>query len=141
MEKKEPETSSSNQGLGRTEYRTERSTSEPKDVDAHPPPGRGGQCTIPGKNAFHINGNPKDGDTGKNPPRGMPPKWEPLPSRGSPPFPGTEQAVPGRAPSHALRSLCSMAAPALSPGRLGLLLARPRGVWWRSREPVPRGAY
>ena len=46
---------------------------------------------------------------------------ETLPSWGSPPFPGTEQAVPGRAPVDAPRSPSSAAVPLLSLGILGLL--------------------
>ena len=55
-----------------------------------------------------------------------------LPSRGFPPFPGTEQAVPARAPFHAPRSPSSPAAPLHSPVRpraapLGAGVARSRG--------------
>ena len=41
--------------------------------------------------------------------------WKPLPSRGSPPFSGTEQAVPARAPFDTPRSPSSAAALLLSP--------------------------
>ena len=76
----------------------------------------------------------------KNPGREMPPEiMEPLPSRGSPLFPGTKQAVPGRAPSRPPRSPSATAAPLLlrGPPRAAVwggrgAVARPRVVWWRS---------
>ena len=66
----------------------------------------------------------------------------------TPTFPRTEQAVPGRAPFNAPRSLSWTAVPVLSPrtsraavwGERGAV-ARPRGVRWRSGEPVIHGAY
>ena len=74
--------------------------------------------------------------------------WKPVSTRGSPPLPGTERAVPGRAPFHAPRLSSWTAAPLHSPGtpRVAVwggrdVVARPRGIGWRPGEPVPRGAY
>ena len=73
---------------------------------------------------------------------------EPLRLRGSAPFPGRERSIPGRAPLHAPRSASRASAAILSRGTpradvwggLGTVVV-PRGVGWRTVEPMPSGAY
>ena len=80
-------------------YRIERSTAEPKDGDTNKILGEGMIVFHPRKNTFHTNGNPKPG-TRKQSREGNVSGIYGNPSYlgEPPPFPGTEQAVPGRAP-------------------------------------------
>ena len=92
---------------------------------------------------------PKNGETNKNPGREMPPEMmklslpgDPLVSRGpSKPSPGEHLPTPPA------RRVVGNWRP-FSPGALRAAVrsgrdavARPRGVRWRSKEPVPHGAY
>ena len=132
---------------GTKAFRVKRSTAEPKIRATKKTLEGGDNAPSPETDRLPSNGIPKT-ETQKKIPEGKCPRkvLKPLPSPGSLPFPGTEQAVPGRAPSHTPRSPSSMAAPFLSPGapravwgRRGAV-ARPRGVRWRLGEPVHREA-